>query len=204
MTSWNERFRSGEYPTNPDPSPVLREYVDKTTQGRALDVACGTGRNAVFLAEQNYDVDALDQSGVGLRITRENADERGVGERLNLIQTDVGQFEYPENHYDVVTVSFYRTLDRLGDIKAALKPGGLLFYQHHLRTDPPAEAGPSSKRHRFRSNELLHACLDSTVLYYEESSEEWEGKFSATVELVARNSHGGTQSYPRTRWNRSD
>lgn len=103
---------------------------------------------------------------------------------------------YPETHYDIVTVSFFGTLDRLGDLKAALRPGGLLFYQHHLRSDPPAEAGPSSQRYRFRSNELLYACLDLTVLYYEESSEYWQGKLSSTVELVARNSHSGTQSYP--------
>ena len=106
--------------------------------------------------------------------------------------------------YDVVTVSFFRTLDRLGDLADALNPGGLLFYQHHLRSDPPAEAGPSADRLRFRLNELLHACLDLTVLYYEESSEQWEGNRSATVELVARNSHGGTQSYPETRWADTD
>ncbi len=99
----------------------------------------------------------------------------------------------------MVTISFFRTLDRLGDLKAALTPGGLLFYQHHLRSDPPAEAGPSSNRYRFRSNELLHACLDLTVLYYEESIDEWEGDRSATATVVARNTQGGTQSYPRIR-----
>jgi SAM-dependent methyltransferase len=200
MTTWDERFRTGEYPADLDPSPVLREYIEGTTDGRALDVACGTERTAVFLAERGYDVDALDQSVEGLRITRENAENRGVGDRIDLIQADARQFEYPERHYDVVTISFFRTLDRLSDIKAALQPDGLLFYQHHLRSEPPAEVGPSSDRYRFCSNELLRACLDLTVLYYEESSEQWDGKLSATVELVARNSHGGTQSYPETRW----
>lgn len=200
MTTWDERFRTGEYPSELDPSPVLREYIAETTNGRALDVACGTGRNTVFLAEQGYEVDAIDQSIVGLQITEENAEEGGVGDRINLIQADATQFEYPQNRYDVVTISFFRTLDRLSDIKAALNPDGLLFYQHHLRSDPPAEAGPSSCRHRFCSNELLHACLDLTVLYYEESSERWEGQFSATVTLVARDSHGETQSYPETQW----
>jgi len=199
MTTWDERFRTGEYPSEPTPSPVLREYIDETSSQRALDVACGTGRNTVFLAEQGYEVDALDQSSEGLRITRENARKRGVDERINLIQTDAKEFDYPEDRYGVVTISFFRTLDRLGDIKAALKEGGLLFYQHHLRSEPPAKAGPSSDRYRFRSNELLHACLDLTVLYYEESSEQQEGELSATVELVARNSHGGTQSYPEAR-----
>ncbi|WP_254768787.1 class I SAM-dependent methyltransferase [Salinilacihabitans rarus] len=200
MTTWDERFRTGEYPTDPDPSPVLRAYVDEAAGGRALDVACGTGRNAVFLAEQGYEVDALDRSIEGLRIATETAEERGVDDRIDPIQADATQFDYPEGRYDLVTISFFRTLDRLDDIKAALRPGGLLFYQHHLRSEPPAEVGPSSDRHRFGANELLRACLDLTVLYYEESSEQREGRRSATVELVARNSHGGTQSYPATRW----
>jgi len=202
--TWDERFRTGAYPSDPSPSPVLQSHIDATTDGRALDVACGTGRNAVFLAEQGYDVDALDQSIEGLRLTRANAENRDVGNRISLIQADAGEFEYPEDHYDVVTISYFRTLDRLGDLKSALVSDGLLFYQHHLRSDPPAEAGPSSERYRFRANELLHSCLDLTVLYYEESSERHEGKRSATVELVARNSHGGAQSYPETPWTTAD
>ena len=204
MTTWDERFREGEYPTDPEPSPVLRSYVDATTDGRALDVACGTGRNAVFLAEQGYDVDALDRSAEGLRITRTNAAERGVEDRVELVQADARQFEYPAPRYEVVTISFFRTLDRLNDVKAALAPGGLLFYQHHLRADPPAEVGPDTDRYRFGSNELLRACLDLTVLYYEESSDDWRGRRSATATLVARKSCGGTQSYPETPWASSD
>lgn len=200
MTSWDERFRTGEYPSHPEPSPVIRKYVDETADGRALDVACGTGRNAVFLAEQGYEVDALDQSIEGLRITESNAASRGVDDRVNLIQADATQFEYPEDRYDVVTISFYRILDRLSDIKAALRSDGLFFYQHHLRSDPPATVGPSTDRHRFGANELLRACLDLTVLYYEESSETQEGELSATVELVGRNSHGTAQSYPETEY----
>lgn len=200
MTTWDERFRTGAYPSDPEPLPVFRRYVEETTDGRALDVACGTGRNAVFLAERGYEVDALDRSIEGLRMTRETAAERDVADRLGLIQADATEFDYPESRYDVVTISFFRTLDRLNDVKAALKPGGLLLYQHHLRADPPAEAGPGTDRYRFRSNELLHACLDLTVLYYEESTEEFEGETSATAAIVARNSHGGAQSYPMSPW----
>jgi SAM-dependent methyltransferase len=198
MTTWDERFRTGAYPSELEPSRVLRKYVTETADGRALDIACGTGRNTVFLAERGYEVDALDQSIVGLQITRENAEKRGVGDRLNPVQTDAKRFEYPQNRYDVVTISFFRSLDRLNDIKRALKADGLLFYQHHLRSEPPAEAGPSDRRYRFSSNELLHACLDLTVLYYEESSERKDGRLSATAELLARNSHGDRQSYPET------
>lgn len=70
MTTWDERFRDGEYPQDPEPSPVLRRYIDALPDGRALDVATGMGRNAVFLAAHGYQVDGIDRSREGLKITR--------------------------------------------------------------------------------------------------------------------------------------
>jgi SAM-dependent methyltransferase len=196
MTTWDERFRSGEYPQDPDPSPVLGRYVDAFPDGRALDVATGTGRNAVFLATEGYRVDAIDQSREGLRVARENARDRGVEDRTTWIQADMPSYAFPESTYDVVTISFYRAVDRLPDVKRALREGGVLFYQHHLR-DPGAEVGPSTDRYRFAANELLNCCLDMTVLYYDAGREEREdGRVSATATLVARNSSGSKQAYP--------
>ena len=212
MTTWDERFREGDYPREPEPSPVLRAFVGALPAGRALDVATGTGRNSVYLAREGYEVDAIDQSREGLRITRERARERGVDDRLSLAHADATEYDYPESGYDLVTISFFRTLDRLNDIKDALKPGGVLFYQHHLRS-PEATVGPDGARYRFRATELLHACLDLTVLHYEASTESPDGdsggngnrngdhdRVSATATVVARNSHGGTQSYPEPNW----
>jgi SAM-dependent methyltransferase len=197
VSDWDERFRSGEYPRNPDPSPVLERYVDALPTGRALDVATGTGRNAVFLAAAGHDVDALDRSREGLAITRENAAERGVADRLNLVQADVSSYEFPTAAYDVVTVSFYRAIDRFPDLKAALAPGGVLFVQHHLRTTDEVDLGPGGDRYRFAANELLHACLDLTVLHYEEGLERrTDGERSATASILARKSSGSRQSYP--------
>jgi SAM-dependent methyltransferase len=200
MTTWDERFREGEYPQNPDPSPVLEQYLSEIPDGRALDVATGTGRNAVFLAAAGYDVDALDQSREGLRITRGNAAENGVEDRLNLIQTDVPTHEFPTDRYDLITVSFYRAIDRFPDIKRALRDGGYLFVEHHLRSTDETPSGPSSDRYRFGANELLNACLDLTVIYYDASTEERpEDRRRASARILARNTHGQRQSYPK-RW----
>ena len=56
--TWNERFRRGDYPTDPGPADLLRRRVDTFPDGRALDVATGTDRNAVFLADHGHEVDA--------------------------------------------------------------------------------------------------------------------------------------------------
>jgi SAM-dependent methyltransferase len=197
MTTWDERFRAGEYPTDPDPSPVLERYVETFPDGRALDIATGTGRNAVFLAREGYRVDAIDQSRVGLEIARGNAESHGVAERTNWIQADVPSFSFPEATYDVITISFYRAIDRLADIKNALADGGVLFVEHHLRTSDPVDVGPPGGRYRFGANELLHACLDLTVLYFDATTEQLEdGRTTATARIIARNTTGREQSYP--------
>jgi SAM-dependent methyltransferase len=199
MTTWDERFASGSYPSDPDPSPVLRRYAETFPEGRALDVATGTGRNALYLAEQGYEVDGLDQSREGLRIGRETAERRGLDERTNWIQGDVPSYEFPESTYDVVTISFYRPMDRLPDIKQALRPGGVLFVQHHLRSPDESayEVGPSTDRYRFAANELLHACLDLTVLHYSETTTELDDDRRAQhAQIVARRNTGSRQSPP--------
>ena len=195
MTSWDERYRTGEYPENPDPSPVLRSYVDTFPDGRALDLATGPGRNAVFLADRGYEVDAIDRSVEGLRLARENAAARGVD--VNWIRADATEYAFPTGTYDVITISFFRAVDRLTDVKAALAPGGVLFYQAHLRSSGPVAVGPSSDRYRFASNELLRACLDLTVLYYDEKTEVFEGREATTTEIIARTTTGAAQAYPR-------
>jgi SAM-dependent methyltransferase len=198
MTTWDERFRQGDYPADPDPSPVLQRFIDDVPAGRALDVATGTGRNALFLAEEGYTVDAIDKSRVGLETVREHATERGLADRINLVQADVPTFAFPEQRYDLVTISYYRAIDRFPDIKEALAPGSYFFVEHHLRSSEPTPSGPSSDRYRFASNELLHACLDLTVLYYDETTEERPGdQRRANARILTRKSSGPRQSYPR-------
>ena len=194
--AWDERFREGEYPQDPDPSEVLKRYVGTFPEGRALDVATGTGRNALPVAAAGYRVDAVDQSREGLRIARENAREAGVDDDIEWIQADLDSFAYPASTYDLVTISFYRPVDRLPDIIEALADGGCLFIQHHLRTTDNVDSGPSGDRYRFASNELLRAGLGLTVLHYDERTTTTDGTTAATAQLVARKSQGGRQSYP--------
>lgn len=190
---WNRKYRTGKFDPPDEPAPFLAEVAEVLPAGCALDVATGAGRNALFLAERGYAVDAVDISEEALTIARDRAAERDLD--VNWIRADLDEYEFPVSAYDVVTVSFYHALDRLPDIKEALTPGGMLVYEHHLRSADPVERGPGGDRFRFRSNDLLRACLDLTVLHYEEKIRKDDGQ-AAIVGLLARNSAGGTQQYP--------
>lgn len=191
---WEERYRTGEFDPGERPSPLLVGNIGWLPEGRALDVATGQGRNALFLAENGYDVEAIDIAPTALAEARRRAEDRDVS--VEWIAADVDEFEFPQERYDVITVCYYHTFDRLPDLKEALAPGGVLLYEHHLRSADPVDRGPSGDRYRMRSNDLLRACSDLTVLRYEEATREIDGQTSAVVSLVARNSAGGEQSYP--------
>lgn len=182
---WEERYRTGEYSSQAGHSRLLEAFADALPAGRALDVACGTGRNARFLAGRGWTVDAVDVSREALSRGRDRDPS------VNWIQADLDSYCLPTGAYDVVNVTFFDARPRLAALKAALAPDGVLCYHHHLLS-PDAEGGPSD-RHRFASNELLEACADLTVLHYEERQEEGR----AHVTLVARNSEGVAQRYPQ-------
>lgn len=181
---WEERYRGGEYDGPDGPTWLLEAYEDALPAGRALDVACGTGRNARFLARGGWTVDAVDVSREAL--TRGRDRDAGV----NWVQADLDSYCLPTAVYDVVNVTFFDARDGFPSLKGALASGGILCYHHHLLS-PDAEGGPSD-RYRFAWNELLELCADVTVLHYEERRAD-DGPH---VTLVARNSAGDEQRYP--------
>ena len=175
-----------------DISLVLRPIIDELSPGRCLDVATGTGRNALPLAARGWTVDAVDLSRAKLERARERERNRTrrtgqpPSEPVNWILADVDSYCFPGGVYDLLTVSFFDARDRLSDIVDALAPGGVLWYEHYLES-PAAESGARNP-FRFEPNELLTACSRSklTVLYYAEYAVDDEPR----VVLVARNEDG--------------
>lgn len=195
---WDERYESGDYTPREHPSRPLREYVEWAPDGRALDVATGTGRNALFLAEHGYAVDAIDVSGEALSVGRARAEERGLD--VNWIQADVEGYRLPAETYALAVVCFYHSPALIPELLTALAPGGVLVYEHHVRTEEAVDRGPGDE-HRYRVNDLLRYCLDLTVFEYRETVRtlddgERRGSRAAVASLVARNTRGGRQSHP--------
>lgn len=122
-----------------EPNPLLVRIIAEQvlTGGHALDVACGIGQNAIWLAQHGFSVDAVDISPVALDHARQAAVQAGV--TVNFIQADLDRWSPPLEAYDLV-IGFRFLNRRLWPrIKTALRPGGWLVYQtfnlHKLRPD---------------------------------------------------------------------
>lgn len=133
--------------------------------GRALDLACGLGGNALFLAEAGLNVDAWDISELALRNLQEQALERRLDIRIR--HCSIGPELLAAGSYDVIVIS--RFLDRTlcNAIMAALKTGGLLFYQTFTR-EKHDQNGPRNPDYLLARNELLRLFAPLTLIFYQE------------------------------------
>jgi tellurite methyltransferase len=163
---WNSIYSRGE-PGNQAPSPVLSDNAFLLPpEGDALDLASGLGANAIFLAERGLKVTALDISSTAIEKLHAYADRR----RLAIVarQEAVTSTSLPSSAYDLIVVG--RFLDRaLKDaIIAALKPGGLLFYQTFTRLKVSAD-GPNNPAYLLEPGELLDLFSPLRPVFYREN-----------------------------------
>ncbi len=120
------------------------QYAPPPRSGaRALELACGLGRDALWLAERGYTVDAFDISFTALRQARAEMLRRGL-HGVNFIQVDLDEFILPCRTYDLVIV--FRFLDRrlFPAIRQRVRPGGLVIYE--TRNIRHAERHPEAPR----------------------------------------------------------
>lgn len=148
---WDSRYRSSD--RLPPPALVLAENTHLLpVRGRALDLACGLGANALLLAELGLAVSAWDLSPVAVGRLRKEAGCRGlsVDARVRDVQADPPDAEA----FDVVVVAHFLERGLAPAIASSLRPGGLLFYQTFVR-EAVSECGPSKPGYRLETNELL-------------------------------------------------
>ena len=161
---WDAKYAGDPYTLGTEPVPFLVEHLDALPAGRALVLAAGEGRNAVYLAQQGFTVDGVDISPVGLAKAARLAAERGV--QIRTITANLETWDPGTARYDVVTNFYYLQRDLTQRIIRALKPGGVVVYQtftveqlelpgaHVKRRDYLLERGELSRR--FASLEVLH------------------------------------------------
>lgn len=125
---WDEKYRTGSHSIELKPDPLLGEMASLFEGGGlALDVACGMGQNAAWLAGKGYAVLGVDGSWEGLRQGR---DSLGLDRlEVTLVCADLDHFSVPAEAFDVITVFRYLNRPLFPVLAEALRPGGLLVYK---------------------------------------------------------------------------
>jgi len=145
--AWDERYGTAEFVWTTDPNRFLPPEVEALEPGRALDLACGEGRNAVWLASEGWDTTGVDFSGAGLEKAARLAEANHAS--VTWIQGDATRWT-SDHGYDLV-VAFYLHLPEPQRRKAfavaarALAPGGtLLIVGHDLANLTAGVGGPQN------------------------------------------------------------
>ena len=180
---WNQRYLDEAFDGPAEANALLREWVGKTSAGRALDVACGVGRNALYLAERGFNVDAVDISGAALDLARAAAQARGL--RINWLEHDLDVPLARTAPYRLIVIVHYVNLPLIQQLAASLAPGGLLVCEEHLVTDEDV-IGPTNPAYRVTSGDLLAAVKGLKIHHLEEVwLPQADGRSAALVRLVA-------------------
>ncbi len=166
---WNKRYNARKYIYGKEPIKFLEEKLDILVKGKALVLAMGEGRNAVFLAGNGFDVDGCDVSDKAIEKTKLLARENGV--ILNAFVADLEEYKIPANTYDLITCFYYTQRDLIHQIKEGLKKGGMVMFETYsidqLKYGKNAP-GPKNPAYLLKHNELLDSFRDFHILYYRE------------------------------------
>ncbi|MGW2510625.1 class I SAM-dependent methyltransferase [Streptomyces scopuliridis] len=137
---WERHYRTRR-PWDARVNPLLAETAAPLRPGTALDLGCGAGGDAIWLAQQGWYVTAVDISATALERIRERAHDLGVTDRVATEQHDLAS-SFPADQFDLVSAQYFHTpfpLLRsrvLRTAAGALRPGGLLLIVDHGSTAP--------------------------------------------------------------------
>ena len=181
---WDERFRKKEFALGKEANPFLRKYIHLLPKGKALDIAAGEGRNAVYLALHGCDVDAVDLSSVGLRKARILAKEMSV--RIHTFVADLDTFEIETERYDLIADFYYLSRRFIPKMKKGLKRGGRVIFETYLLDQRDLHTGgPRHLKYFLKHNELLTFFKGFRILLYREGIFKEGGRRKAVASLIA-------------------
>ena len=178
---WDERYASSE--ANTQPIPFLVDHVHELGSGSALVLAAGTGRNAVYLAQQGLDVTALDVSQVGLARCQKLASEREV--RVTTVCTDLENHNLGEAKYDLITKIYYYQPGIFPAIRRALKSGGRFLFQTFSKTHADVGTfGPRNPDYLACQSDVLEPFQNDRIILYEDRVLEDGEDTEAIIRLI--------------------
>lgn len=192
---WDERYNVADYVYGTEPNGFLVPKADLLPSGKVLCLGEGEGRNAVWLAEQGFDVTAVDSSGVGLRKARALATGRGV--RITTVHSDLAHYAIePEGWDGIVSIFCHLPAPLRAQVHqgcvAGLRPGGVMLLEAYTPDQVGrGTGGPPTAALMMDAQTLRHELAGLDLLELVELEREvHEGALhngpGAVVQLVAR------------------
>jgi tellurite methyltransferase len=182
---WDQRFKGEEFAFGKKANPFLRRHIALLPKGKALDLATGEGRNAVFLAQHGFDVDAVDISEIGLRKAQKLAREMRV--KIHTFLADLDNYQTEREQYDLILNFYFLNRSLIQKIKRSLKKGGMVIFETYtLGHRSLGTGGPKDPRYFLKPNELLNLFKEFRILFYREGIFKEGGKRKAIASLIAQ------------------
>lgn len=169
--AWDRRYSREMYLYGKEPVDFLRQVVGRLRVGTALALAAGEGRNAVFLAQQGFEVTAVDISAKGLEKCRALASEHGV--TVHTVVADIDTFDVGHGRWDLITDFYYHDPTLYARVMQGLKPGGFFILQNFSLDQPSTNRfGPKKAEWLVAPNQLPRAFTGWRIRYYEDVTVE--------------------------------
>ena len=182
---WDKQHAEARGPDTPASflQQVFETDVWQLPRGRALDIACGQGRNSLYLAEGGFEVVAMDISAVALNEARKRAEMKQL--RIDWRQTDLEAVRLDEAAYDLIVNFNYLQRSLIPQIKRAVKHGGYIIFETYL-IDQMAIGHPKNPDYLLRHNELLEHFREFRILGYREGKFKDDGEASYRAGIFAQ------------------
>jgi len=181
---WDEKFRKKKYTLGTEANPFLRKHIRLLPRGKALDVATGEGRNAVFLAQHGFEVEAVDISKKGISKARRLAKEKGI--KIKTVLADLDHYPIEKERYDLITDFYFLDRRLIPRIKRGLKKGGIVVFETYLTEHSNiCSEGPRNPQYLLKPNEPLKLFMGFRILFYREGIFREGGKKKAIASLIA-------------------
>ena len=184
---WDERYDRDMYIYGKEPAAFLIQKMDELKKGKVLVLAMGEGRNAVYLAQNGFDVTGVDISEVAIEKCNRLAKERNT--TVNAVVADLTDYDMGEARFDLITKFYYYEPSIFPQIIDALKPGGMFILEQfsidHLKYRETSSFGPRNPDYLIKPNELLEHFKSLRILYYEDTVVELdEGMHKGTAAVI--------------------
>lgn len=177
--NWEKEYASRDLNDIAPPADLLKNYRPLFTEGKALDIASGTGHNAVYLRSAGYEVTAVDKSAAAIRLANAYASEKSC--QIHAVAQDILHYPIEKESFDLIADFYFLERRIIPHIINGLKPGGLIFFETYTKEQQDID-GPHNPNFLLNPNELLNWFKDFFIIFYHERTIEKK----AVASLVAR------------------